>query len=112
MATRRTSGRTIGLVILVLAACSTPDARSEHSRSGMQANIDPRTGALVPEPPGPTAPALPTPSRPRIAETPAPGGGMMADISGRFMSSLVATIEPDGSVRVDCVPADGVHAHP
>lgn len=92
--------RTIGLAVLL---CASP------AGAGMEAHVDPLTGALVPEAVGPVipAPALPAPTVP-AAELPAPGGGMMIDVRGRFMSSVVATVAPDGSVHLDCVS----HDHP
>jgi hypothetical protein len=100
MATWRTFG-----VTLLLGACVA-------GAEGMQAHVDPPTGTLVPEAVGPAAPALPAPPLPpSAADTPAPGGGMMADIRGRFMSSVVATIAPDGSLHVDCVTSDPAHVH-
>jgi len=72
-------------------------------RSGMQVHVDPQTGHLVPAPTTPPARAqLPAPPVP-AAEVPASGGGMMAVLDGQFMSDAVATIEADGSVRVECV---------
>jgi hypothetical protein len=75
--------------------------------SGMRAHVDPETGRRVPEAAVPETPrALPAP--PRAVETPAPGGGMMLDVRGRFMSEVVATVEPDGRVRIDCVDAGAI----
>ena len=101
MATRRT----IGLVLLLCASVA------RAGDAGMEAHVDPLTGALVPEAVGPVrpAPALPAPALP-ASELPAPGGGMMIDIRGRFMSSVVATVAPDGSLHLDCVTDDG-HVH-
>jgi hypothetical protein len=104
MATWRTLG-----VTLLLGACV---AGAQTMSPGMQAHVDPQSGALVPEAVGPVAPALPAPPpAPPAAEIPAPGGGMMVDIRGRFMSSVVATIAADGSLHVDCVTSDHVHDH-
>ena len=86
------------LVLLALGLGARPGSADE-----MEAHIDPQTGRLVPEPATPRPlRALPAPPPP-VAETPAPGGGMMAVLNGQFTSDLVATVRPDGSVRVDCV---------
>jgi hypothetical protein len=93
--------RTMALGMLLLAV------RSAHGADdGMQAHVDPQSGALVPEAVTPVPAPLPAAPPRRPAELPAPGGGMMIDVSGRFMSTMVATVEPDGSVRVDCVTQD------
>lgn len=98
--------RTLGVAVLC-GVCATGAARGDD---GMQAHVDPQTGALVPEASLPVVPALPAPARP-VAEVPAPGGGMMIDVSGRFMSSTVATVAPDGSLHVGCVTSDPTHVH-
>jgi hypothetical protein len=100
------TSRTIGLAVLLCASIA------RAGDAGMEAHVDPLTGTLVPEAVGPVipVPALPPPALP-AAEIPAPGGGMMIDIRGRFMSSVVATVAPDGSVHLDCVSDDG-HVHP
>ena len=94
-------GRWTCLVLTVLALLA------RQTRAGeMQVHIDPQTGQLVPEPTtSRPAQALPAPPRP-AADIPAPGGGMMAVLNGQFMGELVATVNPDGSVRVDCIPRD------
>jgi hypothetical protein len=73
--------------------------------SGMRVHVDPRTGRFVPEPVVPEAHPLPA-RVPTLAEVPAPGGGMMVPLNGHFMSNLVATVNPDGSIRMDCVTGD------
>ena len=71
--------------------------------SAMRAHVDPATGRLVPEPVVPPPPqALPAPLPP-AAPVAAPGGGVMVELGGRFMSDVVATVGPDGHVRLDCV---------
>ncbi len=70
---------------------------------GMRAYADPRTGALLPGPPAGRRPE-PSPAFSRsgagLMPTRAPGGGIMIDLQGRFQSPLVATVEPDGRVRL------------
>ncbi len=78
-------------------------AHAGDAGAGMEAHVDPSTGRLVPEPvdPGwrrPAIAALPAP-----VEVRAPGGGMMAVVPRQLASHLVATIEPDGSVKMDCI---------
>ena len=101
----------VGLVVLALAALAAAgwtqdDVPPAASRGGMEAHVDPGTGRFVPEPAvPPTGRPLPAPAPP-LAEVPAPGGGMMVPLGGRFMSNVVATVNPDGSIRVDCTTGD------
>jgi hypothetical protein len=94
-----------GLVLAVVAfvAPAAMAGDGADGRSGMQVHVDPQTGRLVPEattpPAGGRLPAPPPPA----PEVPASGGGMMAVLGGQFMSDAVATVEPDGSVRVECI---------
>jgi len=103
--------RAIVVGLVLLGVCAMPSASggedASAARSGMEAHVDPQTGRLVPEPVvPPPAEALPAPVAP-AADVPAPGGGMMAPLNGQFMSNLVATVNPDGTVRLDCVTGDG-----
>ena len=71
---------------------------------GFKAYVDPPTGELLPErpanlPPEPASPALDLWGA-GLVEVPAPGGGSMIDLQGRFQSPLVATIGPDGTLRL------------
>ena len=97
-----------GACLVLLGICAIPSARAGDgaARSGMQAHIDPQTGRLVPEPVTPPV-SRPSPTAPPLAPEPAPGGGTMVRLHGQFMSTTVATVEPDGSVRVECVTGDG-----
>ena len=103
----------LGLGLVLLALCMPARARgadaSPPPRAGMKAHVDPATGRLVPEPVVPEPSRLPAPMPPAVEE-PAPGGGMMVRLNGRFMSDLVATVNPDGTVRMDRVTTD--HPHP
>ena len=38
-----------------------------------------------------------------LVEKPAPGGGMMIDLQGRFRSAATATAGADGTPVVDCI---------
>jgi hypothetical protein len=77
---------------------------------GMRVGVDPHTGALLPNPP-----PVPVPERALshsavgLVEAPAPGGGVMIDLQGRFRSTMVGTASPDGGVRAGCV-TDGTPA--
>lgn len=72
----------------------------------MRVYVDPKTGAILHEPPQQIAPEeLPTPasqSGEGLVERPAPGGGVMIDLQGRFMSPITATAAPDGAPHVEC----------
>lgn len=96
--------------MLVLGALARAARAEEPSASvagsGMRAYVDPSSGRFVPEPVVPSAPeALPAPA-PVLAEEPAPGGGSMVRMQGHYMSNLVATVNPDGSLHFDCVTGD------
>lgn len=102
-------GAAFGMLLVALAAV---EARSEDgSDAGMRAYVDP-SGRLVPAPPPgtavPPAAALER-SGAGLTETPAPGGGRMIDLKGRFRSPVVATVQPDGSVRIDHDHATDAH---
>src|SRR5215470_8447482 len=67
------------------------DAFADSARPGMRAYVDPATGRLV------SAPVVPLPrvaerTFPAPLEEPAPGGGMMSVLHGRFLNTVVATI--------------------
>ena len=100
--------RCLVLVVVVLSGASVADPGTADDRQpGMKAHVDPRTGALVPEPVAPqAAEPLPAPA-PSLPEEPAPGGGTMVRLKGQFMSNLVATVNPDGSVRIECQTGPG-----
>ena len=79
---------------------------------GMRAYFDPQTGKIGPPPPNQAAPhasaaeqnAYSTSSEGLIV-VPAPGGGEMIDLQGRFETSITATLKPDGTVETDCHPS-------
>ena len=102
------------LVTIVLSGGSrADDAAAPGARPGVKAHVDPSSGRLVPEPVAPeAAEPLPAPA-PSLPEEAAPGGGTMVRLKGQFMSNVVATVNPDGSVRIDCQNAPGSsHPHP
>ena len=82
-----------------------PDAAP--GRAGQRIHIDPQTGKRVPAPAGsvaiPADPAFST-SHGGLVEEPAPGGGVMIDLQGRFRSAATAAVGADGKADLDCVP--------
>jgi hypothetical protein len=80
-------------------------------QSGMRAYVDPQTGKVGAPPPDQAAP-LPSAAEQDASSTsseglvvvPAPGGGEMVDLQGRFQTSITATLKPDGTVQTDCRP--------
>jgi hypothetical protein len=76
--------------------------------AGSWINVDPQTGKRMPVPSTgagvavPADPAFST-SHSGLVERPAPGGGVMVDLQGRFRSAATATVGPDGTAHVDCV---------
>jgi hypothetical protein len=75
--------------------------------AGSWVHVDPQTGQRVPGPARaaavPPDPAFSTSHQGLVAK-PAPGGGMMIDLQGRFRSAATATVDTDGTVHRDCVP--------
>ena len=99
------------LVAVVFSGVShAGDGTAGGQRPGMKAHVDPGSGRLVPGPVTPQ-PAEPLPAPPPLVEEPAPGGGTMVRLNGQFMSNLVATVNPDGSVRIECVSGSGAQPH-
>lgn len=92
-------------------ANAAPDSapNAAPGRAGQWIHVDPQTGQRVPPPPAagraavPVDPAFST-SHAGLAEHPAPGGGMMVDLQGRFRSAATATVGADGKADLDCVP--------
>jgi hypothetical protein len=95
-----------------------PGATQPPARSGMTVYVDPQTGALRGTPAPGTVPLEVTPelrtrmstSNQGLTETPStvPGGGMRLDLQGRFQSPMIATVDPNGKVRIHHLgePAD------
>lgn len=105
------------MVAPVLAGDSQPGvpaqtaaAASTQGRAGMVIYIDPQTGALRRDPAPGTVPLQVTPQLQDALSTsdaglvpvpsPVPGGGMMVDLQGRFQSPLIATIDANGTMRM------------
>jgi hypothetical protein len=89
------------------AAASAAADGAAPARADSWINVDPQTGQRIPAPPGgvaiPASPAFST-SHQGLVEEPAPGGGVMIDLQGRFRSAVTATVGADGKSHLDCVP--------
>ena len=96
----------VGALVVGDPAPRARDAFADPARPGMWAHVDPATGRLVAapvvQPPRVVEPTFPAP-----LEEPAPGGGMMSVLHGRFLNTVVATIAPDGRLTIDCHTTDG-----
>jgi hypothetical protein len=80
---------------------------------GMRVYIDPKTGEPTTPPPGAAveaAPAVQQRSGEGLVEEPAPGGGVMMDLKGRFKTPLGVTVDPDGRTRVGHGSSNGGNA--
>jgi hypothetical protein len=101
------------LLSATLAVAEPNDAAAPAGAGGQWVHVDPATGARTARPqPGAAAaaatnPALST-SAQGLVEEPAPGGGVMVDLKGRFRSAAEATAGADGTTTVKC-HAPGVH---
>ena len=88
------------------ATSGAPDA-ADPGRAGSWIHVDPQTGKRVARPAASVAiaadPAFST-SHQGLVEQPAPGGGMMLNLQGRFRSAATATVGVDGKAHVECVP--------
>jgi len=75
--------------------------------------IDPATGrTIVPTTPPPSAADLPNASTSGagLAVVPAPGGGVMIDLGGRFRSAMTGHVDRDGRTVTSCdTPDRGAH---
>lgn len=82
---------------------------SSTATAAMRAHIDPETGELVPGA-GPAEAArlragmAPSHSVRGLRVVMRPNGGRSVHLEGRFMESYVATIDPAGGTRLDCLP--------
>jgi hypothetical protein len=105
----------VSLVVLAaaIAGCSQisdhkPATSVPQGSAGMTVHKDPVTGRFVPVP---EASALPlskelsnamSMSQEGLVEVPAPGGGFMVDLRGRFQQATTATTGADGKVALQC----------
>lgn len=95
-------------------------AEQPAGQAGMRAYFDPKTGKMG----GPPAPDQAAPAAAAAAAeqgaystsgqglslVPAPGGGQMIDLQGRFQTTITATLKPDGTVQTECHPSGGASA--
>jgi hypothetical protein len=98
-------------------ASAAPGAAPATS-AGRWIRVDPQTGERKAGPmPGSARgaiaadPAFDTSSQ-GLVEEPAPGGGVMVDLGGRFRSAVTATVGPDGTPAADCVTPGAAHTEP
>jgi hypothetical protein len=86
--------RVLGSILLLSAAVTW---------AGEPAAMRDEVAAASPQSPSLPAvdPALSTSSA-GLAEEPAPGGGVMVDLRGRFRSEVGSTVDADGGVRTEC----------
>ena len=85
-------------------------ASASAQQPGMTVHINPETGAILKEPAPGTVPLQLSPqernamsrSQEGLVSVPStvPGGGVTVDLQGRFRSPLIATVGPDGKVRM------------
>jgi hypothetical protein len=78
-------------------------------QAGMRAYLDPKTGKVGPPPRDHAAPSVAeqkayNTSGQGLVAVPAPGGGQMVDLQGRFQNTVSATLKPDGTVKTECHP--------
>ena len=90
---------------------SLPAAQPAH-QAGMRAYFDPKTGKIGPPSPDQAAAAAVTAeenayntSAQGLVAVPAPLGGQMVDLQGRFQNTITATLKPDGTVETECNPS-------
>ncbi len=89
-------------------------AQLSGGSAGMRVRIDPDTGQFK----NPSADAPPTKLPPAHANafstssrglsqqpSPTPGGGVMVDVQGRFLSPLTATLSPEGKLTIQHLPS-------
>jgi hypothetical protein len=104
------------LLVVVLSAGSSFAAGKKRTVSPpparMKAFVDPTTGEFRPAPAPETQPVassesdrLSISSDGLVEEPMQSGRGVMVRLHGRFLVAVVATVEPDGSVKTSCVPA-------
>ena len=94
-----------GSLVGVATAEDAP-ALTAQPPASMRVHVDPSTGAIVTAPVGPPAAAQMAPatshSAAGLVEVPSPGGGVILDLQGRFLSPVTATVAPDGAPHAEC----------
>lgn len=119
------------LFVCLLISCTDQNASSGNAIEGVQSPVaqkqqgmkiyldpvtgkpsTPPTGATVAGPASPAVSADLNTSTQGLVEQPAPGGGMMLDLKGRFQSSTKATVGKDGSIVIEHLPTTQSSALP
>jgi hypothetical protein len=87
-----------------------PSARIPAGATGMKIYIDPQTGQLTTEEPAGAVPLQLSPAEANALSTshqglveslsPAPGGGVILDLQGRFQNPIFATVDANGKVTI------------
>jgi hypothetical protein len=124
----KAGSRCVHALLVVLLGCvvsgssvSAGDVETRGGPAGMRAYFDPKTGKMGPPAPDQAAPAAAdaAPAAEQSAHStsgqgltlvPAPGGGQMIDLQGRFQNTITATLKPDGTVQTECHPSAGASA--
>ena len=108
-----------GALVCAFAPSAIADPASDAAppaSAGSRINVDPQTGKRIPVPSSGEGVQLPadaafSTSHSGLVEKPAPGGGVMVDLQGRFRSAATASVGPDGAVHLDCVEPGHADAH-
>lgn len=79
---------------------TSPTIAATEAQSGMRYNVDPKTGALLPD--VPDEPVAPRAAEPLPAPMPAPGGGMMIVLPASHTHSFEGSLDPAGHPRGEC----------
>ena len=112
-----TAWRAIAVGLVVFGTCVVPSASGEDdgrapAQSGMRAYIDPQTGRFAPEPVDPSQRLpQPAPTRPPVVALPRPDGSLEVKFDERHRKNVVATVDADGQVHLDCVTGDRSREH-
>lgn len=108
---------TLAVPLAFAQALPAPTGQTPASAAapGMTIHIDPQTGAILEGPAPGSVPFQMTPdlqnalstSHQGLVEGPSsvPGGGVIVDLQGRFLSPLVGTIDSSGKLKIQ-------HLHP
>jgi hypothetical protein len=92
------------------AAANIDAASSPIATAAMRVHVDPETGELVPAVGNEAARLRAGMARSHSVKglqvVTRPDGGRSVHLEGRFMESYVATIDPAGGTRLDCLPED------
>lgn len=97
----------IALTALLAGCQSEPETQAQIQGAGLKAYIDPVTGELTTPPPEAVQQQNLQFNTMQVAEEEAPvlipleGGGYRSPLNGRFMHQLNASIQPDGSVKIE-----------